>query len=419
MHVKKHQTCRICGNPHLTEVLDLGMQHIQGAFEHPNSPSPPRRKVRNRIVRCNTSKNENACGLVQADSSVSPEILYRNYWYQSGISQTMKNHLKSIVDDALEITGFENGLVLDVASNDGTLLRSYPDSFEKVGIDPSNIAFDQKDFRVINDVFPSMKLNLEPYDIITSIACFYDVNEPEEFVREIKGYLAPDGIWILEVAYLKSILKNLAFDQILLEHCSHYHLAPLEYLINNCGLKIFRAKETDVNGGSIMCYVCHKDCVKYDKPKYQEELRTLRFNEFELELDEAKTYARFRDNVTDCLFKLRNEIKKIVESGKTIHLYGASTKVNVILEAAKIGPELVAFAAERSPEKFGAKTLSNIEILSEASSKALNPNVYLCSLIGFKKEVLEREKDFINSGGSFLFPLPSLCMVDKYGEHIL
>jgi hypothetical protein len=115
MNIKKHQTCRICGNSHLTEVLDLGKQHIQGAFNHPNAPSPPMRKISNRIVRCDKNLNENACGLVQADVSISPDILYKNYWYQSGISATMVKHLKKIADTCTKILNKQYDLnVLDI-----------------------------------------------------------------------------------------------------------------------------------------------------------------------------------------------------------------------------------------------------------------------------------------------------------------
>lgn len=407
MHVKKHQTCRICGNSHLTEVLDLGMQHVQGAFDHPDAPSPPRRKVSNRIVRCDTGKDENACGLVQADVSVSPEILYRNYWYQSGISQTMTNHLQSIAKEAVRISGFTDGAVLDIAANDGTLLRGYSDSFKRIGVDPSNIAAKQTDLEIINEVFPTKKLKYDNISIITSIACFYDVNEPYEFVAEIKKRLNRDGLWIAEFAYWPSMIQNLAYDQILLEHCSHYHLAPFERLLQDNGLKLFRAEKTSTNGGSVLVYVCHKNCDRYDNEEWVNDLKKLRFEEFEAELDEQDTYDNFAAAVNQSAQDLNTAVRDVVEKGGVVHLYGASTKMNTILEYAGIGPNLVPFAAERSPEKFGASTLSGIRIISEEESRKTATH-YLCSLVGFRDEIIRREKSFLDSGGTFIFPLPKL-----------
>ncbi|MBV6513844.1 MAG: hypothetical protein FMNOHCHN_03400 [Ignavibacteriaceae bacterium] len=410
MHVKYHKTCRICGNRNLTEVIDLGYQHIQGAFEHQDSETPPRRKVSNRIVRCDTSKEENACGLIQAEVSVSPEILYRNYWYKSGVSQTMRGHLKSIVDEALEIVKpYKDTVVVDIGMNDGTLLRNYPDHFRRIGIDPSNIAAQQKDLEVINEVFP---VGLDVHaDIITSIACFYDVNDPIQFVRAIKNMLKPNGIWIFEVAYWKSMVENLAFDQILTEHAVHYHLAPIEYLLEYVGLKLFFAKKTSTNGGSIMCYVTRSSCAEYDTPERKKALRELRFEEFDAYLDDNSRYLKFKDDVLKSGEQLFSFLAKERKNGKTVHLYGASTKMNTILQAFSIQPPLIEYAAERSPEKFGAKTLSGIKIISEEESRAMKPDYYLCSLVGFKDEILKREKEFLKNGGKFIFPLPELEVI--------
>lgn len=416
MHVKYHKTCRICGNKNLTEVIDLGYQYIQGAFEHPDSETPPRRKISNRIVRCDTIKEENACGLIQAEVSVSPEILYRNYWYKSGVSQTMKSHLKSIVDEVLEITHLDKSkeaTVIDIGMNDGTLLRNYPNHFRRVGVDPSNIASQQDDLEVINEVFP-VSLDVCA-DIITSIACFYDVNDPIQFVRAVKNMLKPYGVWIFEVAYWKSMVENLAFDQILTEHAVHYHLAPIEFLLKQAGLKLFFAKKTPTNGGSIMCYVSHESCDKYDTTKRKKALKELRFEEFDAYLDDDSRYLKFRNDVLKSGEQLHSFLAKERKNGKTIHLYGASTKMNTILQAFTIQPPLIEYAAERSPEKFGAKTLSGIKILSEEESRDMKPDYYLCSLVGFKDEILKREKDFLKNGGKFIFPLPKLEVIGNEG----
>ena len=412
MHVKKHKKCRICGNTNLIDILDLGFQHIQGAFEHPDSPKPSYRKIKNKIVRCDTNGFENACGLIQSEFSISPDILYRNYWYQSGISQTMTKHLQNIAQNAISILESQNANldVLDIAANDGTLLRAYPDSFNRTGIDPSNISGKQKDIKIINEVYPSKKLLGKKFDIITSIACFYDVNDPQEFVSEIKNNLKENGIWIAEFAYWPLMIENLAFDQILFEHCCHYYLFPFEELLKKSGLKLFRAEKTQTNGGSIIIYACNEDCDVYENQDWKNNLSTLRFEEFEKELDEQKTYENFKNKVLKYLIELKNLLVNYKNDGKIVHLYGASTKMNVVLEAAEIDSSLISCAAERSPEKWGAKTLSGINIISEEESRKIKPDVYICSLVGFKKEIIEREKDYLISGGQIVF-LPSMEIV--------
>lgn len=410
MNIKTRQSCRICGNPNLRDVIDLGNQYFQGSFLKEGVASPPKRKVPNLIVRCDTAKSENSCGLIQAKYTIPPKILYTNYWYQSGISQTMKNHLKEITDQCQNITGIKNGNVLDIASNDNTLLRAYPDEFNKFGIDPSDIAKRQKDgnITVINDLFPSKHLPNHIFDIVTSIACFYDVEDPKEFSLKVKEILKESGIWVLEVAYWPSMLENLAYDSIVNEHIIHYHLAPLEILFKSIGLKIFNAKKTPTNGGSIIIYACKEECQKYDSQEGECNLNLIRMQEFDSSLDSEETYSLFRLRVMEQKAELLSLIKKIKEEGKTIHIYGASTKLNTILEFCGIDCSVIEFASERSPEKWGAKTLSGIKLISEEESRKMKPDFYLVGPYHFKKEILERESLCRNNGTKFIFPLPKV-----------
>lgn len=417
MNITHRQTCRICSNPHLSEVIDLGNQYFQGSFIKEGMPPAPKRKTPNSIVRCDTSKNEKACGLVQTKHSIPPSILYSNYWYQSGISATMKNHLKSIVDKATQLTGASGGAVLDIASNDNTLLRNYPDSFEKYGVDPSDIAGKQTDenITVINDLFPTKRLQDEKYsnyfDIVTSIACYYDVEDPADFATNVKNLLKDDGIWIFEVAYWPLMLKNLAYDSIVNEHIIHYHLAPLEIMLDTINLKVFNAQKTTTNGGSIMVYVCKKNCDKYDSTENQKNLASIRLEEFDAALDEESTYTEFHQKVAAQKEELLSLIRSIKEEGKTVHLYGASTKLNTILGYCDIGPDLIPYAAERSPEKWGGSTISGIKLISEEESRAMKPDYYLVGPYHFKQEILEREQQARESGVKFIFPLPSVDII--------
>lgn len=415
MNLKHRKTCRICGNPNLTDVVDLGLIYSQGAFLKDGQENLYGRKIPNVVVRCDTSNYENACGLVQTKHSVPTEILYSNYWYQSGISQTMKNHLAQIVSTSLGIVGEkESGLVIDIASNDNTLLRNYPSSFKKIGIDPSDIAKRQsdKDIIVINETFPTKKisplLGEEKADIVTSIACYYDVEDPKSFAEEIKKILNPKGVWVFEVAYLPSMIENLAYDSIVCEHVIHYHLAPLELMFKQIGLRVFKAAETPTNGGSIMCFVTHDDNFSYDDDDSKAQLLKLRLKEFLTGLDEGEIYKKFGAEIAGHKNKLVSFLTEKKAQGKTVHIYGASTKLNTILGYCGIGPDLIQYAAERSPEKHGCFTLDGIKIISEEKSREMKPDYYLVGPYHFKKEILEREKETIAKGTRFIFPLPKL-----------
>jgi len=413
MHIKHRQTCRVCGNKHLKDVVDLGEQFFQGSFVEKSSKAFPLRKTPNLVVRCDPSKDENACGLVQTKHSIPPEILYSNYWYQSGISFTMRNHLKNIVEKCLEITKLTSGKVLDIASNDSTLLRNYGKDFKKTGVDPSDIAAKQtdSDITIINETFPTKNLKEKEFDIITSIACFYDVEDPITFAANIKEILTPNGIWVFEVAYWPSILSNLMYDSIVNEHIIHYHLAPIEILLKKVGLKLFRAEKTTTNGESIMCFVAHESNAIYDSQESKRLLSELRMQEFEAKLDEEETYIRFRNNIENHKNELKNLIKQIINNNQIIHVYGASTKLNTILGYCDIGTNEIKYASERSPDKIGGKTLNGIELISEEDSLNMRPDYYLVGPYHFKEEILKRSDEAIKAGIKFIFPLPRIEVV--------
>src|SRR4029078_10358449 len=137
MHIRKRTTCRVCGSTSLVKVIDLGPQYLQGSFIKPGKEMPRHRIMECTLVRCNPEVDENACGLLQMAHSVPPEILYAAYWYRSGTNNTMRNHLKGIVDTATGLLKKDNCNVLDIGCNDGTLLDFYPAKFTKFGCDPS------------------------------------------------------------------------------------------------------------------------------------------------------------------------------------------------------------------------------------------------------------------------------------------
>ncbi len=412
MNIRHRQTCRVCSNPNLVEVIDLGGQFLQGAFCKKGLPSPSLRKIPTKLVRCDTSKNENACGLVQMSVTTPPEILYSNYWYKSGVSNTMRKHLLSVVESCLSLVPNPSH-VIDLAANDGTLLSNYPNDIKKIAVDPSDIARSIKiqNCEVINDLFPNKYLSSKKikFDIVTTIAMFYDIENPVEFVRKIKEILSPDGIWVFEVAYLPKTLKQTSYDTIVGEHISYFSLSSLEYIAKMAGLKIFRVEENDINGGTIRCYCCHEECFVFDQHENRNMINQMRQLEFDMELDTDKPYESFRSRVKVVSEELVSLLKRIKADGKTIHLYGASTKINTVLQYCGIDERVISYAAERSEEKFGAMTLgTNIPIISEKDSLAKSPDYYLVGPWHFKNEILERESENIKNGIKYIFPLPKL-----------
>lgn len=418
MHIRTRTTCRVCGSSSLKKVVDLGDQYLQGSFVKPGKEMPSTRKIQCTIVRCNPEVDENACGLLQMQHSVPPEILYAAYWYRSGTNNTMRNHLKGIVDSVLDIVKKKKGRTLDIGCNDGTLLGNYPAGFEKYGCDPSDIAMEIKDATVVQDIFPSEKLNAalngDKLDIITSIAMFYDLESPVDFVKSIRSVLSEEGVWVLEMSYMPRMLELDSYDTICHEHLEYYSLAVLEKIMSLAGMKIFKIAFNEINGGSIRCYVTHVANSRYDDPADRKLISEIQQKEFDLALDTDKPYDAFNQRINKLKSELYGLLVSLKKEGKRIHIYGASTKGNTILQWCGIDNSIIDYAAERNPDKYGAMTLgTNIPIISEQESRAMNPDYYLVLPWHFKEEFVEREKETIEKGIGLIFPLPKIEIYKK------
>jgi len=417
MHLIHRNTCRVCGSSALTKVIDLGEQHLQGSFVKPGKEIPPMRKIPLTLLRCDPKRDEKACGLLQMEHTVPPEILYSAYWYRSGTNNTMRAHLKGIADEAMSIITKSNARVLDIGCNDGTLFDYYPSGFEKYGVDPSDVAQEIKPpVTVVQDIFPSSellsRLQGKQIDILTSIAMFYDLEDPIAFSKGIKQVLAPQGIWIFEMSYMPTMLKMTSYDTICHEHLEYYSLAVIEYILKQAGLKIFNVALNNINGGSIRCFATHVDNFIYKKDQFMQNIQALHQEEFDIELDTDKPYKNFQDRVNVHKEELISLLKKLKKDGKRIHIYGASTKGNTILQWCRIDNRIVDYAAERNPDKYGAKTLgTDIPIISEAESRAMNPDYYLVLPWHFKQEFIEREKETLDRGIGLIFPLPTIEII--------
>jgi len=419
MHLIHRKTCRVCGSKALTPVIDLGEQHLQGSFVKPGKEDPPMRKIPLTLVRCDPTRDENACGLLQMEHSVPPEILYSAYWYRSGTNNTMRNHLQGIANEAVALTQKSSGAILDIGCNDGTLLGYYPQGFRKYGVDPSDIAQEiGKEITVFQDIFPSQELAKSVsdnyFDIVTSIAMFYDLEDPVGFTKEIGRLLAPEGIWIFEMSYMPLMLKMNSYDTICHEHLEYYSLAVIENILKRADMKIFNVSLNDINGGSIRCYATHTDNFIYKKEEFAQNIAVLRQEEFDLCLDTDKPYKNFQDRINIHRDELNTLLKQYKKEGKRIHIYGASTKGNTILQWCGIDNRIIDCAAERNPDKYGAFTLgTDILIVSEAESRSMNPDYYLVLPWHFKEEFIEREQETLNKGIGLIFPIPSIEVIKK------
>lgn len=417
MQISKIKKCRICGNPHLITVIDLGDQTLSGRFPKKDDPDPPQAPLV--LVKCDNANNPDGCGLVQLKHSVPPDQMYKSdYGYRSGINKTMTAHLGDIVEKAQNIAILEkDDIVLDIGSNDGTLLKSYTRTdIQKIGIDPGGDQYRKyypTDIHLLNDFFSAAGFYSVFHDrkakIITSIAMFYDLEDPMEFIRNIRKILHKDGVWILEQSYLPAMLEMNSFDTICHEHLEYYAFHQIDWMLKRNNLKAIDIELNPSNGGSFKVYVTHAESSL--KPNFA-ALDNVIKKEDALKLDTENPYHVFCARVEEIKIQLNTLLRSEKAKGKKIFVYGASTKGNVLLQYFGIDSSIITAAADRNPDKWGCRTpRTNIPIISEEQARASGPDYFLILPWHFKEEFLERESGFLKNGGRFIFPLPNVEII--------
>jgi len=404
--------CRSCGSTNLTNILSLGLQYPSNFIEL-NSISDKREQIPLELIFC----EKKDCGLLQLKHTASRESLYKKYWFRSGLNEKMVEALKDITKSVEKrISLSENDIVLDIGCNDGTLLRSYQSKVRLVGFEPaSNLVDEAKEGTelIINNFFSFYEFVQhfpnERIKVITSIAMFYDLEDPNSFVSDIVNCLDQDGIWVIQMAYLIPMLELNAFDNIVHEHLEYWSLKSLKRLLEEHDLEIFDVELNDVYGGSFRIFVKTK---KNDKINIQNSVDEFLKKEDEFGLEKKETYLNFANRVNSLKNKLNDFIKKEISNGKLIYAYGASTKGNTLLQFYNLNNKLISKAADRDSKKFGKMTVgSNIPVISEEQARDEKPDYFLVlpwHLVDFFKE---RENEFLNNGGKFIVPLPDFKII--------
>lgn len=409
--------CRICGNNQLVPVLSLGHQALTGVF-----PRSLEEKVTigpMELVKCH-GDTATCCGLLQLRQSYESDEMYGfNYGYRSGLNLSMVRHLNAKVKRICEMVELNDGdFILDIGSNDGTLLKSYQNQRLKlVGIDPTVrkwLEHYPEHIEYIDDYFSASaiveRMGEKKAKVITSIAMFYDLERPLDFMAHVFDVLDDAGVWVFEQSYMPMMLKMNAYDTVCHEHLEYYRLRDIKWMCDRSGFKIIDVEFNDINGGSFSVTVAKKGHPKYDEAT--ELISKILQEEANADLDSLEPYRNFEQRV----FKHRDEliefVKNVKREGKKIFGYGASTKGNVILQLCGFTKQDIPYIAEVNEDKFGSFTpYTNIPIVSEEQAKAQHPDYFLVLPWPFKKNFLQREKDWLDLGGKFVFPLPYIEVV--------
>lgn len=367
-------------------------------------------------------------GAVRLEKMAPKDSMWGKYWYRSSISQTMKDQLKDVVDSALSVFKVEDGQIwTDIAGNDGYMLSQVPSNMIRINIDPADDTFrvesEKRCDLVIQDYFSADVFKVSQYGdrkskVISVISMFYDLEEPGKFLDDVYEILDDNGLFILQLSYTPLMLEQLEFSNLCHEHCYYYSLFNIKNLLENHGFKIMDAQLNNTNAGSFRLHIMKKDAdiKKYGSHTHRDvcNFRIASLLEYErtLGLDKEETWHDFHSRIMALKKRTLDFILEEKKKGKTIMGYGASTKFNTTLQVFGLDSTLITAIAERSPAKYGTRTVgTDIPIISEDEMRQRHPDYLLIGPFQFLSEFIEREKEYLQKGGKFIVLLPKFEII--------
>jgi NDP-4-keto-2,6-dideoxyhexose 3-C-methyltransferase len=398
--------CRVCGNSNLESILDLGTQYLTGVFPSPEQAGQVESGPLELVLCSGTS----ACGLVQLRHSFPADKMYGDsYGYRSGLNPTMVSHLRKISERAKSLVRFDVGdIVIDIGSNDGTMLGFFDSSLKLIGIDPSANKFQRfyrEDIIRIPNFFSAEQI--QPHmqqdraKLITSIAMMYDLEDPISFASQVAACLDENGIWIFEQSYLPTMIERLAYDTVCHEHIEYYGVKQLIWILQEAGMKIIDLMFSDSNGGSVAVTATH---MSSKMPSNERQIiESINF-ETSRGYSSHATFKDFAEKVEKNREDVRNFLRGWKSDGLKVAGLGASTKGNVLLQYIGATTSEISFIGDINPDKHGKVTPgTEIPIISEESCLDSDPDVLIVLPWHFST-FFENAPRF--KGRRLFFPLP-------------
>lgn len=411
-------SCRLCGASVFLPILSLGNQYV---VDFVDSDDAEQTRAPLDLVLCDPSQG--GCALLQMKHTFSKEKLYSHYWYRSGMNKTMTDELQGLAHEAEKLVNLKAGdAVIDIGSNDSTLLRGYTTpGITTVGFEPAkNIAMQygmDGIGKVILDYFNhgawQRELGEQKARVVTAIAMFYDLDDPNAFVGDIAKCLAKDGVCLVQQNSLPAMIERNVFDNISHEHLCYYSLATFQKLLERNNLELFDVEENNVNGGSMRAYIRHRGSVVPVREGGKARVEAMLAKEEKMGLDRKETYQAFADRINTIKTKLSSFVQSEITKGKTVYAYGASTRGNVMLQFCDLDHKVITAAAERNPDKWGKKTVGTlVPIISEADARLAKPDYFLVLPWQFLDEFVYREREHFKNGGKFIVAMPEFKVID-------
>lgn len=402
-----HDTCRVCGSANLEPVFSMGDMYISNFVSDPKADHP----------RCPVDLDHcHNCSLVQLRATADPKLLYQSqYWYRSGTSPLMQQQLKDVVESVQHYVKLKTGdTVLDIGSNDGTMLQFYPEDVFKVGFEPAeNIPNPFHRATLILRSFWDYQAYKEcigkPAKIITAIGMLYDLENPNRFIEDVSKALDPEGIFVAQLMTLQNMIDMHDVGNICHEHLEYYTIRSLRQILLKYGLDIFHIESNLTNGKSDRLYICKQGVRPYSAQAVQrlkQDGSSLINNRQYLK----EYFGKWDQNRDRC----REFIESVKYAGLDVWGYGASTKGNTILQYMKLDTSLITAIADANPDKEGLYTVgTGIPIVNKTVARAADPDYFVALPYAFINEFMDQEQEWMSKGGEFIVPFPKFYRASR------
>lgn len=406
----------------MTELFSLGELYVSDFLKEGEEPRGGKHELKLMM--------DTETGAVRLATTAPLDTMFGKYFYRSGINESMVKELKSIVDSIIPLIKLkENDVWCDIACNDGTLLSFVPKNLIRIGIDPADETFAVESNKHANEIigdyfsekaYKSSHFGNQKAKVITCIAMFYDLADPDSFLKDVHKVLDDDGLFVMQLSHSGLMMDQRAFDNILSEHVYYYTLKSLSHYLERNGFTVRDCQLNDTNGGSFRVYIQKHEANEnsFGTQPYRDvceyRVNSLMYYEEMRDFENPETWMQFYKEINELRNKTYTLIRSLKDEGKTIWAYAASTKGNTLLQYFNLDHTLIDGIAERSTFKWGLKTVgTNIPIYSEDAMRKAKPDYVLVLAWHFIHSFVEREKEYLDNGGKFIVPCPKFEIISK------
>lgn len=406
---QRRKTCRLCGSEKLLLVFQLAPTPPANAFVAKDKLAAAQPCFPLDVFFCED------CAHVQLLDVVDPETLFKDYVYVSGTSPVFVNHFKDYANDLLrQIQPPAASLVLDIGSNDGTLLKFFKERGMRVlGIDPAREIARRATadgIETIADFFtPDLALRIRREKgqaaIITANNVFAHIDDLLSVTAGVRQLLSKDGVFSFEVSYLLDVYEQTLFDMTYHEHLAYHSVKPLCRFFAANGMKMVEARRTSAHGGSLRGVVQLQGAVRKAGSSVAEMIAL----EEAAKLDRAETFIAFGAKINQKKQELGSLLRRLKKEGKTIAGFGAPAKATTLMHHFQLGPDIIDFIVDDNPLKQGLFSPGfHIPILPTSAIYERKPDYLLILAWNFAKSIIEKHHSFATGGGRFITPLPQI-----------